>query len=157
MEQHHVFPVGSSVAFADVLHGPAHRERLFRVARCAAANSADHQVWQRRYRSTDDVDLAGLVVVVVEFVGIVGVEVHRKGVLQHGVIGIGPGHDVIGARVDLIGDANLDRLLIAFVESQAPFMGDRGQQHAAVAGGIRPGSVACQPDRVGPAGTIRGR
>ena len=162
----HVAPQGVPVnrAGAKVLDRPGHGQRLApRYDGGAAGHLLRHQVRQARGKA-DHVNRAALVIVAVEFVGVVGVLVAGQRVLDHKVGTVGPGGDEIAPGRQGVGDADLDLAGIAVVLTQHAVTGDRRQEDRAVAlaeihvariGDLLQGAwaarVQCDPDRVGPA------
>ena len=142
-------PVTGGVTFAMVFYGPLNVERRIDRSRGIRLN-VDHLQIGHQHNRPDHIDRARLVVVVVQLVGIVGIEPIGEGVLEDRVIRIRPRRDVVGAAGDIVRQRDVDDLLVGFAGGERAFVAESAKQDATVATGVRARFVARQPHSVGP-------
>ena len=146
----HVVPASGCFTGTAVGHRPVDRQRFLGGRQRRRRERRYLQVRRRRLEAADDVDRARLVVVVVEFVRIVGVEIARQRIFQDDVVGIAPHGHVVGARGHVRRQIHQRRDVVALAHCECAAVLQRAQQDGAVAGGVRTRLVARQPDGVGP-------
>ena len=142
-------PAAFGFGQAEIADRPGHRELRRGNRSNLRRDGSDAQVGQGRLEA-EDVDGAGFVVVVVEFVRIIRVEIAGQRVFQDDVVGIAPGCDVVGARADIGWQIDLGHHVVELANGQRTAVLHGADQDGAVAACIRPGLVARQPDRIGP-------
>ena len=112
----------------------------------------DHQVGRgdAQYRHRP-----GLVVVVVDLAGVVGIDVDRQRVFEDRIVGVAPHRQVVLARAHAFGDQHVQRAEVILAHGQVAGVGDLADLDVALAG-RRPALVDGEPDGVGPAVDSRG-
>ena len=132
---------------APVLDGVAEAVVAGSTCRSGCQDAADDQIGRR---NPQHADRARLVVVVVDLGRIVGVDVAGAGVLQDGVVEIGPDRDLVLAALDIARQLRLDRAQVVFANGEMAGVGDLADLDVALAR-VGAGFVDAEPDAVGPA------